>query len=276
MDVRTFDTPEPKDRPAPSDGPPPKKAWGSEFLGNWLGMACDPVLELCRFERVPTCQVRVARFYKSSSPPPSFLPSSFLPSFLPSCLPAFLPSCLPASLPSSLPPFLPDSLPPFLPASFPPFLPSSLPPFLPSFLPSSLTPDRTGHCRAPTASCRSHQWGGPDLHGHCQTSTGSARLQWALADLNRERPIAVGTAGPEPIYMPHRTPATHVKSICQIVGQNKHQVYVSERIPNRMPDRMPDEMTDRMSEHTSVKMSERMSKCRSIFEISLGWFAIFL
>ena len=230
MDVRTFDTPEPKDRPAPSDGSPPKKAWGSEFLGNWLGMACDPVLELCRFERVP----------------------------------------------SSLPPFRPSSLPPFLPSSLPPFLPSSLPPFLPSFLPSSLTPDRTGHCRAPTASCRSHQWGGPDLHGHCQTSTGSARLQWALADLNRERPIAVGTAGPEPIYMPHRTPATHVKSICQIVGQNKHQVYVSERIPNRMPDRMPDEMTDRMSEHTSVKMSERMSKCRSIFEISLGWFAIFL
>ena len=73
--------------------------------------------------------------------PPS-LPSSFppfLPPFFPSSLPAFLRPSFPPSrlpfLPSSLPAYLPTSLPPYLP-TFPPFLPSSLPPFLPSFLPS--------------------------------------------------------------------------------------------------------------------------------------------
>lgn len=28
----------------------PKGGLGPEFLGNWLGMACNPVLKLCRFE----------------------------------------------------------------------------------------------------------------------------------------------------------------------------------------------------------------------------------
>ena len=47
-------------------------------------------------------------------------------------------------------------------------------------------PDIGGHCRP--------QLGAPDLSGHCQTSTASARSQWALPDLNRERQISVGTA----------------------------------------------------------------------------------
>ena len=36
-----------------------------------------------------------------------------------------------------------------------------------------------------------------DLSGHRWTSTASSRSQWALPDLNRERPISVGTAGPQ-------------------------------------------------------------------------------
>eukprot|EP00435_Cladocopium_sp_Y103_P046650 s488_g13.t1 len=38
----------------------------------------------------------------------------------------------------------------------------------------------------------------PDLTGHCRTSTASARSQWARPDLIRERQSSVGTAGPQP------------------------------------------------------------------------------
>jgi hypothetical protein len=53
---------------------------------------------------------------------PTFLPPSFLQSFLPSFIPSFIPSYLPSFLPSFLPFFL---------SSFLPFFLSS---FLPSFL----------------------------------------------------------------------------------------------------------------------------------------------
>ena len=34
--------------------------------------------------------------------------------------------------------------------------------------------------------------------GNCRTSTASSRSQWALPDLNRERQISAGIAGPQP------------------------------------------------------------------------------
>ena len=53
------------------------------------------------------------------------------------------------------------------------FLPSLLNFFPPSFLPQQRTPDRSGHCRTPTANSKSQQ---------------------ALPDFNCELQIAVGTS----------------------------------------------------------------------------------
>ena len=68
--------------------------------------------------------------------------------------------------------------------------------------PQLQAPDRSGHCRTSTASSRS-QWALPGLNCKrqiavgtaCLTSTTSARSQWAIPDLNSKRQIAVGTAG---------------------------------------------------------------------------------
>ena len=78
-------------------------------------------------------------------------------------------------------------------------------------------PDRSGHCRTPTANSRA-QWALPDLNGefqiavgtagpqprlpgcsgHCRTSTATSRSQWALPDFNRDFQVAMCTAGPRP------------------------------------------------------------------------------
>eukprot|EP00435_Cladocopium_sp_Y103_P012829 s1579_g3.t1 len=58
-------------------------------------------------------------------------------------------------------------------------------------------PDRSGHCRASTASAGS-QWALPDLNRNRQISVGTAGPQPQPPDLSSELQIAVGTAGPEP------------------------------------------------------------------------------
>ncbi len=85
----------------------------------------------------------------------SFLPSSFLSSFLPyfsliSLLP-FPPFLI--SLSSSLPYYPPSCLHPNLPSSPPPFLSTSVSSFLPSFLPSSLPPGKLKRCLRPISGC---------------------------------------------------------------------------------------------------------------------------
>ena len=85
-----------------------------------------------------------------------------------------------------------------------------------------------------------------DLSGHRWTSTASVRSEWAPLDLNRQRPISVGTAGPQrpnrmPKYMPKRLPE-----------------YMPDRMPEDMPDRMSEYMPDRMSEYMPDRMSEYM------------------
>ena len=73
-----------------------------------------------------------------------YLPTTYLPTYLPTSLPPYLPTSLPPYLPTSLPPYLPTSLPPYLPTSLPPYLPTSRPPDLPTslppYLPTSLPP----------------------------------------------------------------------------------------------------------------------------------------
>ena len=69
-----------------------------------------------------------------------WLPTYYLPTYLPTSLPPYLPTSLPPYLPTSLPPYLPTSLPPDLPTSRPPYLPTSLPPCLPTYLPTNHLP----------------------------------------------------------------------------------------------------------------------------------------
>ena len=98
--------------------------------------------------------------------------------------------------------------------------------------PQLQVPRRSGHC-IPDLKPQA-----PDRSGH-QTSTASARSQWALPNLNRQVPIAVGAAGP-------RRPAPDRSGTAgprQIEGQNLcHADGMSECTEDRMPAMMPDEL----------------------------------
>eukprot|EP00435_Cladocopium_sp_Y103_P039878 s2232_g10.t1 len=66
-------------------------------------------------------------------------------------------------------------------------------------------PDLSGHCRTSSASSGTAglQPRLPYPSGHCRTSTASPRSQCALPDFSRDCPIAVGTSGLQPVYMPN-------------------------------------------------------------------------
>ena len=120
----------------------------------WVGAnTVRRVVRLTNKISFPTCQVRVVRFYQNCCPPPPPLPPP--PPHL-----LLLRLLLAVQIPVG------------------------------TAAPPPRAPDPSGHCRTPTASCRS-QWAQPDLHRELQ-------IPVALPDPNRELHIAVGTAGPQP------------------------------------------------------------------------------
>ena len=124
----------------------------------------------------PTCQVRVVRFYLSSTPPPP--PSSFFFLLLLLLLLAISSPTLDCSG---------------------------------HYRTSTTSGHALPHFRTSTTSSRS-QWALPDLNHkfpiavgttgpqpqHSHTSTTSSRSQWALPDLDHKLAIAVGTTRPQP------------------------------------------------------------------------------
>ena len=113
------------------------------------------------FFLVPTCQVRVVRFYQGSSPSSLTLLSSPPPPHPPRLVFSSIPA--------------PDRSGQCGNAG-----------------PQQQAPDRSGHCRTSTASARS-QWGtagpqqqAPDHSGEDRTSTTSTK-SWAILDLNSKR-----------------------------------------------------------------------------------------
>ena len=128
-------------------------------------------------------------------------------------------------------------------------------------------PDLSGHCGTSTASARA-QWAlrdlngerqisagtagpqlrEPDLSGHCGTSTASASAQWALPDRNCESQISVGTAC-----------GTSIASArCHIQCQKRFQIECQNTciLPDRMSEYTSDRIPDRLSEYMSDRMSE--------------------
>ena len=101
----------------------------------------------------------------------------------------------------------------------------------------------SGHCRASTASSRSH-WAMPDVPdctGHCRTSK------------VRECQIPVGTAGPD-LRAPDPSsgsagpqPPAPDRMLDRMSEQMSDRMpeHMPHRMPNRIPDRMPDTMLDR-------------------------------
>ena len=119
---------------------------------------------------VPTCQVRVVRFYQSCSPPPPPPPPS----------------------PPRPPPRSPD--------------PSGHSRTSTASSRSQWAlPDLNRELQIAVGTA-GPQPRVADRSGHCRTSTASSRSQWALPDLNRELQIPVGTAGPQPRLPDRRLP----------------------------------------------------------------------
>ena len=220
----------------------------------WVGAnTVRRVVRLTNKISFPTCQVRVVRFYQNCCPPPPPLPPP--PPHL-----LLLRLLLAIQIPVG------------------------------TAAPPPRAPDPSGHCRTPTASCRS-LWAQPDLHrelqipvalpdpnrelhiavgtagpqprlpgrsGHCRTSTASSRSQWALPDLNRDFPIAVGTAGPQreekmSDRMSKDMPDRMPEKMSEKMSEN-----MPDRMLKNMPQRMSEDMADRMSEDMPEKMSEDM------------------